>query len=254
MPMVSEVQATRLLLLGGTREARELAEKLANDRRWAVISSLAGRTREPEALTGQVRVGGFGGVAGLETYLAQQDIGIVVDATHPFAQAISLNARTAAEKMELPYLRLCRPPWQPGESDRWLNAANLEQAAEMVAPGCKVLLTIGRQELGPFLQRSDIRIVARMIEEPQKPVPSNAELILARPPFRVSDELALLRDKEIDVLVTKNAGGSSVEAKLEAARELGVDVIMIARPGDAPAVDAQSVDELMQLLQRHHAT
>ncbi|MEM6495110.1 MAG: cobalt-precorrin-6A reductase [Pseudomonadota bacterium] len=252
--MANDVEATRLLLLGGTREARELAACLAKDRRWAVISSLAGRTREPEALTGQVRVGGFGGVYGLETYLAQQTIRVLVDATHPFAEAISLNAREAAGKMNIPYLRLCRPAWQPERSDRWILASDVKNAAEMVAPGSRIFLTIGRQELAPFLQRSDVMIVARMIEAPKDPVPAHAELILARPPFSVADELATLRGKGIDVLVTKNAGGVSVEAKLEAARELGVSVIMIERPGDAPAIDAQSVDDLLGLLEQHHAT
>ncbi len=252
--MGSDTQATRLLLLGGTREARKLAERLSSDRRWAVISSLAGRTREPEALAGQVRVGGFGGVSGLETYIAQHDIELIVDATHPFAEAISHNAHVAAGKRNIRYLRLCRPAWQPGTGDCWLAARDVEQAAKMIKPRCKVLLTIGRQELGPFLQRSDIRIVARTIEEPQEPVPAHAELILARPPFSVDNELALLRGREIDVLVTKNAGGTSVEAKLTAARQLGVAVIMIERPEDAPAVDAQSVDDLMQLLDLHYAT
>ena len=243
----------RLLLLGGTREARELAGRLADDRRWSVISSLAGRTRAPEALVGDVRVGGFGGVDGLAGYLASNDVDIIIDATHPFAEAISQNAFNAARQTGRPYLRLCRPSWQPEAGDHWLPARDVQHAAALLEPGCKVLLTIGRQELAPFLQRSDIRIVARMIEAPSEAVPLHVEIILARPPFNVADEVALIRDRRFDVMVTKNAGGCSVEAKLTAARELGLSVIMIQRPPHAPPAAAQSVDDVCRLLDQHYA-
>lgn len=252
--MASEKRSLRLLLLGGTREARELAERLAHDERWSVISSLAGRTSEPERLAGQVRVGGFGGVVGLAGYLSRNQIDVIVDATHPFAEVISHNALSAAMQTGVPHLRFCRPPWQPGVGDQWLMARDVQHAAELIDPGAHVLLTIGRQELAPFLQRDDVHVVARMIEAPEQGVPRHVEIVLARPPFTVPDELALLRDRRINVLVTKNAGGASVEAKLTAARQLGLPVIMIERPHDAPRADAETVTQLMHLLDAHHAT
>ncbi len=252
--MAIVTKSKRLLLLGGTREARELADCLKDDWRWSVISSLAGRTREPETPAGMVRVGGFGGVAGLSDYLRKQSIDLVVDATHPFAAGISQNACDASHRLGLPYVRLSRPPWYPKAGDRWQLARDIEHAVTLIAPGCNVFLTIGRQELSTFSERTDIRIVARMIEMPAEAVPTHVDLILARPPFSIAEETALIRDRQIEVLVTKNAGGESVEAKLIAARDLGIPVIMIERPSGTSAADAQSIEELMCLLDRHYAT
>ena len=243
-----------MLLLGGTREARELAEALSDDGRWKVISSLAGRTRDPEAVPSEIRVGGFGGMDGLAAFLKEGAIDLVVDATHPFAEVISRNAVGAAGQLGLPYLRLCRPAWRGEAGDRWQSVANVQQAADVLSPGHRVFLTIGRQKLAPFFARDDVRIVARMIEAPTVPVPPHVEIILARPPFEVSDEAELMQAREINVLVTKNAGGPSVESKLIAARNLGLPVIMIERSQNGVPVDAETVAELIVLLDRHYAT
>lgn len=252
--MVQTARQSRVLLLGGTREARELAERLSEDRRWIVISSLAGRTRDPETLPSEIRIGGFGGVEGLTAYLKAEAIDLVVDATHPFAEVISRNAVDAAGQLDVPYLRLCRPAWRAGGGDKWQAVPGVQHAAEVLLPGSRVFLTIGRQELAPFFARDDVHIIARMIEAPSGPVPSHVEIVLARPPFGVSDEVELMQDRKIDVLVTKNAGGRSVESKLIAARNLGLPVIMIERSEQSIAVDAETVDELIVLLDRHYAT
>ena len=243
-----------MLLLGGTREARELAEALSDDKRWKIISSLAGRTHDPEAVPSEIRIGGFGGMNGLTAYLKEEAIDLVVDATHSFAEVISRNAVDAAGQVGLPYLRLCRPAWRSEAGDRWRPVANMQQAADVLSPGHRVFLTIGRQELAPFLARDDVRIIARMIEVPTASVPPHVEIILARPPFEVSDEAKLMQSSEIDVLVTKNAGGPSVESKLIAARKLGLPVIMIERNQNGVPVDAETVAELIVLLDRHYAT
>lgn len=245
----------RLLLLGGTRDARRLAEALAEDPRWLITSSLAGITRSPDAIAGAVRTGGFGGSAGLAHYLREQHIDVVVDATHPFATTISHNAHRAAAAFGCRYVRLARPPWQPGPDDVWVEARDVADAARRIAPASTVFLTIGRQQLAPFVVRRDIALIARMIEPPAAGIADTTTVILARPPFRLADEIALMRNHAVDVLVTKNAGGDAVAAKLAAARELGINVIMIARPAGQPPADATTVAEMLAVLaDLHHDT
>lgn len=245
----------RLLLLGGTREARQLAEALSSDPTWLITSSLAGITRTPDAIAGDVRTGGFGGRDGLVKYLTEHRIDVVADATHPYATTISRNAQTAAAAIGCRYLRLCRPPWQPDADDTWIGARDVADAASCIAPDASVFLTIGRQQLAPFMARRDITLVARIIEPPDSDVTDNVTVILARPPFALADEIALMRRHAVDTLVTKNAGGSAVAAKLAAARQLGLSVIMIARPEGQPPVDAETVAEMRALLASlHHDT
>ena len=244
----------RVLLLGGTREARELAEALSDDGRWKIISSLAGRTRDPEAVPSEIRVGGFGGMEGIAAYLKEEAIDLVVDATHPFAEVISPNAVDAAAQAGVPYLRLCRPAWRAEPGDQWQLVPSVQRAADILSPGSRVFLTIGRQELAPFFARDDVHVVARMIEAPSDPVPPHVEIILARPPFEISDEAELMHARKFDVLVTKNAGGPSVESKLIAARNLGLPVIVIERKQNGVPVDAETVDDLIVLLDQHYAT
>ncbi|MGI9407799.1 MAG: cobalt-precorrin-6A reductase [Hyphomicrobiaceae bacterium] len=238
----------RVLILGGTTEARELAAELAKDRRWSIISSLAGRTRAPAHIAGDVRIGGFGGPSGLADFIRADNVDVIIDATHPYADTISDNARTAARATGCRYLRLCRPPWHPVSGDTWLDAADNEAAARIIKTGATALLTIGHKGLGPFIARRDIRLIARMIEPMEGRAPDHVDIILKRPPFWLEDELALMRDRQVDTLVTKNAGGSMVAAKLAAARTLGLPVIMIARPQNQPHCDATTVSQTIALL------
>ncbi len=228
----------RVLVLGGTADARALARTLASGEYAQVTSSLAGRVRDPRLPDGQVRVGGFGGVDGLTTYLTEEHITAVVDATHPFAEGITSNASAACRKANVPMLALHRPGWAEQPGDRWHRVASLAAAADILPEfGDHVFLTTGRLGLSHFAHLSQWFLV-RTVDEPDPPLPRRSTVILARGPFSVDDERALLRENRIDVLVTKDSGGSMTAAKLEAARELGTPVIVVQRPPvpDVPAV------------------
>ncbi len=229
-------EPVKLLILGGTGEAVALAEKAAADPRLEVITSLAGRTREPAAVPGRLRVGGFGGTAGLAAFLESEGIGLLVDATHPYAAAISAHAAAACEKAGVPRLALIRPAWQETAEDRWITVQNAKSAAQALADlGRRVFLSTGRQDLAPFAGLADHWFLLRLIDPPAEPLPlPHYELILARGPFTEADERALLRRHRIDALVSKNSGGPATYAKISAARGLGLPVVMIARPA-APA-------------------
>ncbi|MFI5793673.1 cobalt-precorrin-6A reductase [Streptomyces sp. NPDC051677] len=220
-----------VLVLGGTAEARELAGALAARRGVRVTSSLAGRVSRPGALDGDVRIGGFGGAEGLADWLREQRTDAVVDATHPFATGITANAASAAAATGLPLVVLRRPGWRPGAGDRWHEVASLAAAAELLpSVGRRVLLTTGRLGLAAFAHLDGPHFVVRSVEPPAPPMPPDVELVLARGPFTVADELALLRGHRIDVLVTKDSGGTATAAKLTAARELGLPVVVVRRP------------------------
>lgn len=239
-----------MLILGGTAEARELAARLAVNGAGRVVTSLAGVTRAPADIAGEVRTGRFGGVGGLMQYLEDESIGLVADATHPFAARMSHQAARAAERAGIPYFRLERPQWTPGDGDNWRMVPDMPEAAAAIPAGITVLLTAGRQEVAPFFARGDVRIVARMIEPPDA-VPTNVHVVLARPPFTVDEETALFREHGIAMLVTKNSGGETTRAKLDAARALKLPVIMVERPAkpDAPtAADANGLAALIATL------
>lgn len=239
-----------ILILGGTREARELAERLVDDARFHVITSLAGRTGDPEPVAGEVRVGGFGGVTGLKEFVGSARIALVVDATHPFAAQISGNAALASAETGVPCFQLVRPCWVQTADDRWSHVADIEAAAKEISSGARALVTVGRQEVAPFFARQDIHVVARMIEPLDTNLPDHAEIILARPPFSQQQERRLLEDRRITVLVSKNSGGGATYGKIKAARELGVPVIMIGRPVMRSSTTASSVDGMMTLIGR----
>lgn len=234
----------RILLLGGTGEARDLAGRLSalgHD----VISSLAGVTMSPVLPDGTVHVGGFGGLSGLSRFLREEAIGLIADATHPFAVRISANAVEAARAAGIAYLRLERPAWTAGKGDEWLPAEDIEEAARLIAPRATAFVTVGRQEIAPFLARGDARILARMIDPPDISVPERALILLARPPFTLQSERALMRKHEVSVVVTKNSGGAATEAKLAAARRLHLPVIMIERPEKPDAETVETVEEMV---------
>lgn len=219
----------RVLILGGTAEGRKLAD-LLTVAGYAPVTSLAGVTQKPGPIAGETRSGGFGGAQGLVRYLTAERFSTLVDATHPFATAISRQAKTAAEACNLPLVRLERPAWQAEPGDRWINVPDIPAAVAAIPAGARILLTIGRKEAGPFLARGDISGIARMIEPGDFDVTGNWRVMLARPPFHVEEELCLLRDHAVSHLVTKNSGGEETRAKLVAARMKGIAVVMIARP------------------------
>ena len=216
----------RVLVLGGTAEARRLAERLVAEG-VDVQSSLAGRVADPVLPPGGVRIGGFGGIEGLAAAL--DGVSALVDATHPFAATMTAHAVAAAAVTGTPLLRLQRPGWTPGPGDDWRWVDSLEQAAAAVA-GCRsVLLTTGRQGLAAFAGLTG-HCVVRSVDPPEPLLPAHATLVLARCPFSVTQERALLTAHRVDVLVTKDSGGPMTAAKLTAARELGVPVVLVRRP------------------------
>ena len=219
----------RILILGGTGEARELAAELVAAG-VDVLSSLAGRVRQPRLPDGPVRVGGFGGPAGLAEFLRAERITAVVDATHPFAGAITANAAQAAAQAGVPLLVLRRPEWPAAPS--WEMVADIGAAAAAVRawPGESVFLTTGRRDLGVFAADDRHRFLVRAVDPPDGPVPPRMTLVLDRGPYTVQGESALMREHGVGLLVTKNSGGPMTVAKLDAARDLGVRVVMVRRP------------------------
>ena len=218
----------RVLVLGGTGEARRLATALVADG-VDVVSSLAGRVAEPVLPPGEVRVGGFGGAAGLTAWLQAHPVQSLVDATHPFAATMTVSAAAAAEATGIPLLRLQRPGWSPQPGDDWRWVDTPAEAALTVAGFGSVFLTTGRRGLGAFAGLTG-RCLVRSVDPPDPPLPERTTVVLARGPFAVSDELALMRQHAVDVVVTKDSGGGMTAAKLAAARRLGVPVVLIRRP------------------------
>ncbi|MDT7798097.1 MAG: precorrin-6A/cobalt-precorrin-6A reductase [Actinomycetota bacterium] len=233
-----------ILVLGGTGEARKLASVLT-DRGVRVVSSLAGRVARPRLPVGEVRVGGFGGPEGLAAYLRENDVRAVVDATHPFAERIGANAAKAAELTKIPLLRLARPGWEGGEGDLWHWADDLADAARKLPDlGKRVFLTSGRQGLPAFAHLDDLWFLIRCVDPPEPPLPRHHELLLARGPYEVDSERELLT--RVDVLVTKDSGGTLTSAKLTAARELGVPVLLVRRPPRPVTETAETVPEAVE--------
>lgn len=232
-----------MLILGGTFEAAELARALEGDPRTETISSLAGRTRRPAPVPGALRRGGFGGAAGLEAWLRAEGIGLVVDATHPYAARISAHAAVACDAAGVPRLVLHRPPWTPEPGERWVRVADAESAARVLPPlGERVLLAIGGRGLEPFLRVPKLRFVVRTVEAPDIALDAaRVELVLARGPFGLDEERRLLESRAIDVVVSRNSGGRAAHAKLAAAGALGIPVVMIARPPPPPGERVGSV-------------
>lgn len=226
----------KTLLLGGTTEARQLAEALDARTDIDATLSLAGATSSPARLALPVRRGGFGGVDGLMRYLNTNGVDRVIDATHPFAARISENAAAACRARGIPLWRIQRPAWRAASGDDWHDVANADIAAERLAGfGRRVFLSIGARSLAPFEAVADKHWIVRSIEAPEPPPAfDHWTLIRARPPFAYADELALLETQRVDVLVSKNSGGSATRAKLDAARTLAIPVLMIARPTLTP--------------------
>ncbi|GAA1723829.1 cobalt-precorrin-6A reductase [Nonomuraea bangladeshensis] len=237
----------RVLILGGTAEARALAAELAADPALRVVSSLAGRVSNPRLPVGEVREGGFGGAEGLAAWLTRERIDVLVDATHPFAERMTASAAAASAASGVPLLALRRPGWREGPGDDWLRVGSLPAAADLLvsrdwragaaAPGeVRVFLTTGRRSLPVFAPLPGVWLLARSVDPPEPPVPANAYVLLDRGPYTVEGERALIREHRLDVLVTKDSGGRMTTAKLVAAREAGLPVIMVDRPPPPPGV------------------
>jgi precorrin-6A/cobalt-precorrin-6A reductase len=232
----------RILLLGGTSEARELATRLEGHE---VVSSLAGRVAAPVLPDGDVRVGGFGGAAGLADYLREHRIDAVVDATHPFAEHITDNAHAAAREAGVRHVLLRRPGFEL--RDEYVVVPDVHAAAAAIEPESHVFLTIGRQQVAAFLH-VDAWFLVRAIDPPHA-LPPRHVLVLDRGPFAVGDERALMERHAIDTLVTKDSGGDATEAKLAAAAELDVRVVVVARPPLPEGLEpVETVDEVVDRL------
>ena len=251
---MSATPAAPVLILGGTAEARTLAADLVAAGR-VVVSSLAGRVRDPALPVGEVRIGGFStaeldGVEGLAAYLSDRHIGTVVDATHPFAATISANAVAAAQRTGTPLLRLQRPGWRDHpDADRWRWVVSVDEAVTAGARSRRPLLTTGRQSLDRFLPWADRDVTVRVVDPPEFPLPERWRLIRSRGPYAYADELTLMREAGADLLVTKDSGGTHTAAKLDAARDLGVPVVVIGRPPSPPDVpQVATVDEVLARL------
>jgi precorrin-6A/cobalt-precorrin-6A reductase len=226
------VKPLRILILGGTAEASRLAAALANDPRFDAVLSYAGRTENPTRPAISWRVGGFGGIDGLVAYLRAENIARVVDATHPFAAQMSAHAIAACTKAGVPLLALERPPWQHSPGDRWIEVDDLEAAAAALGTAPRrVFLGIGRQSLQTFAAHPQHSYLVRLVDPPRAPLTlPNAEVIVARGPFKRGDDRAMLANYRAEFVVAKNAGGDSASAKIEAARDLALPVVMVRRP------------------------
>ncbi|MGT2531109.1 cobalt-precorrin-6A reductase [Streptomyces nojiriensis] len=239
-----------VLILGGTTEARRLAAALVDSAAVRVTTSLAGRVGAPVLPPGETRIGGFGGPAGLAEWIAAHGVTHLVDATHPFAERMSFNAAEAAALSGVPLLALRRPGWTPEPGDAWTFADSLAEAAELLPSlGSRAFLTTGRMGLHTFAHLTGMWFLVRSVDPPDAPVPPRLEAVLARGPFTLDDERELLARHRIDVLVTKDSGGSATAPKLTAAREAGIPVLVVARPPMPEGVAvAESVEAVLKWL------
>jgi precorrin-6A/cobalt-precorrin-6A reductase len=246
----------KLLILGGSGEAADLARALDGDERYDVTLSLAGRTSEPAALPGRLLTGGFGGAEGLARVLGKERFDILIDATHPFAVQMKTNAIKAARASGVEFLAIRRPPWVPREGDRWIMVESLEAAAAAIGEAPRsVFLTTGRMELAPFRAAPQHLYIVRSVEAPApEDLPPRCEIVTARGPFNIADERALLEAHRIEVIVTKNSGGAGAAAKLDAARVLSLPVIMVERPDLPEAPSVETVADALLWLERAHGS
>ncbi len=244
------VPMKKILILGGTTEARQLAGKLAARADLSITLSLAGRTESPVAQGVPVRTGGFGGVDGLAAYLREMAVNLLIDATHPYAARISANAASAARTAGVPILALRRPGWEPVEGDRWLEVDSVAGAAKALGDvPRRVFLALGRQEVAAFEATPQHHFLIRSVDpvEPKLAVP-NADYLLARGPFREADERALLEKHRIDAIVSKNSGGDATYRQIAAARALGMEVVMVRRPALPDVPSAETVEALAAIV------
>ncbi|WP_296743960.1 cobalt-precorrin-6A reductase [Mesorhizobium sp.] len=240
---------TRALILGGTNDANLLAEAIARAGCEAIYS-YGGRTRAPARQPLPVRSGGFGGASGLATYIHQENITHVIDATHPFAAGMSRNAAAACATTGTPLLALERAPWTKQSGDNWIEVPDLNAAvAALPDEPARVFLAIGRQHIAAFGAKPQHAYVLRFVDPPDSAPPfPQADIIVSRGPFMLADELETMRSRHIEWIVARNAGGAGARAKIDAARELGLPVIMIARPQLPDRPRTESITEVLRWL------
>ncbi len=257
MPVMSEMSSAprisaplRLLILGGSADANRLVGALARDPRIDAVLSFAGRTENPIKPPIPCRIGGFGGVQGLIDYLRSERIDRVVDATHPFAAQMSAHAVEACAAAGVPLLALDRAPWQPQRGDHWIEVDTMEQAvAALGATPRRVFLGIGRQQLELFAAAPQHSYLVRLVDAPRAPLPlPKVEIVVGRGPFTRANDGAMLRQFGAEMVVAKNAGGEATVSKIEAARDLGLPVVMVRRPATPPRPTVTSVIEVLDWL------
>ena len=240
----------RVLILGGTTEANRLAATVANDRRINAVLSYAGRTENPTPPPISWRVGGFGGIDGLVDYLCTEKIARVIDATHPFAAQMSAHAVAACARAGVSLLALKRPPWQRVPGDQWIEVDDVAAAAEALGTvPRRVFLGIGRQHLKIFTAHPQHSYLVRLIDPPRAPLPlSGAEVIVARGPFDLAGDRAMLTKHRIEIVVARNSGGDAAFVKIAAARDLGLPVVMVRRPFIPAREKVETIAEVLRWL------
>jgi len=240
----------RILILGGTAEARMLAERLSARPGLALTLSLAGRTRQPAPQPVSVRVGGFGGAAGLADYLASERIDVLIDATHPYAAQISANAAAAAVSADVTLLALHRPAWQQVAGDRWIEAADVAEAVRHLGnTPQRVFVALGRKDLVPFSAAPQHHYLVRSVDPVNPPLPlPHCSYVTGRGPFTEADDRKLLSDFRADAVVSKNSGGAATYGKIAAARALGLTVVMVRRPALPEVASANTIDDVIAWL------
>ena len=239
---------TRALILGGTADASLLAAAIARAG-IAAVYSYGGRTRAPADQPLPTRIGGFGGVVGLADYIGREEITHVIDATHPFAAEMSRNAVAACAETGTPLIALERAPWDKSPDDNWIEVANVNAAvAALPESPARVFLAIGRQHIAPFASRPQHAYTLRFVDPPEAPLPFAADVIVSRGPFTLDRELEMMRARGIGWIVARNSGGDGARAKIDAARALGLPVIMISRPELPERQRVESVAGIMQWL------
>lgn len=241
------------MILGGTGNARQLADRLSARTDLRITLSLAGRTKTPLPQAVATRVGGFGGADGLAEYIRAEQVNLLVDATHPFAARISANAFAATQVTKTPLVVLDRPAWTKTENDRWIEVDDVAAAAAVLGDeATTVFLTIGRQELAPFADHPQHRSIVRSVD-PADVILPNSTIILDRGPFDAAAEEALMRKHGVEVVVSKNSGGDATYGKIFAARRLGLPVIMVKRPRPSGAQTVPSIAAVEDWIDAHVA-
>jgi precorrin-6A/cobalt-precorrin-6A reductase len=240
----------RVLILGGTTEARVLADRLAGRLGLDVTLSLAGRTASPARQKVPVRIGGFGGAAGLADYLVRGHVDALIDATHPYASVISANAVEAARKADVPFVALWRPPWTAIAGDRWTEVRDARAAVEALGDTPRrVFVALGRQELAPFRDAPQHHYLIRSVDPVDPPLPlPHATYVTGRGPFSEAQDRALMAAHRIEAVIAKNSGAGATYGKIAAARALGLTVIMLRRPPAPEGPAVETVEEAIAWL------
>jgi precorrin-6A/cobalt-precorrin-6A reductase len=240
----------RVLILGGTAEARQLAGHLAGRADLRVTLSLAGRTASPASQPVPMRSGGFGGVVGLAAYLSEERVDALIDATHPYATVISANAIQAAQTAGVPFVALRRPPWIATAGDRWTEVSGVREAVQALGQTPRrVFVTLGRNELAPFVASPAHHYLIRSVDPVDPPLPlPQVTYVTGRGPFSENDDRALLQQHRIEVVIAKNSGGTATYGKIAAARALGIGVIMLRRPPEPDGPAVETIDDAIAWL------